>query len=273
VWHDDHRGTAAVVLAALLNALEIVGKRLNAVRIALIGIGAANMAVYRLLRAEGVAAGAFIACDSCAHCTQGAPTGLYMSPPCHAVVLSIDEKSQIQALDRTQPGLPLKPGKCATMTHDYKRNGTTTLFAALNVLDGTGRCMKRHRHQEFIKFLNAVERKVKAGKIIHVILDNYGTHKHLKVDQWLANHPRWVFHFTPTSASWLNAVEGFFSAITRRRIRRGVFTSVADLEDAIKRYITDHNRHAKPFVWTKTADEIFEKLNRLELHLLNESVH
>jgi transposase len=173
-----------------------------------------------------------------------------MDPPCHAVVLSIDEKSQIQALDRTQPGLPLKPGKCATMTHDYKRNGTTTLFAALNVLDGTvvGRCMKRHRHQEFITFLNAVERKVKVGKIIHVILDNYGTHKHPKVDQWLANHPRWVFHFTPTSASWLNAVEGFFSAITRRRIRRGVFTSVADLEDAIKRYIADHNRHAKPFL-------------------------
>ena len=191
--------------------------------------------------------------------------GLYMAPPCHAVVLSIDEKSQIQALDRTQPGLPLKPGKCATMTHDYKRHGTTTLFAALNILDGTvlGRCMNRHRHQEFIKFLNAVERKVPAGKIIHVILDNYGTHKHPKVDEWLANHPRWVFHFTPTSASWLNAVEGFFSIITRRRIRRGVFKSVAELEDAIKRYIADHNRNAKPFVWTKTADEIFEKLSRL----------
>ena len=200
--------------------------------------------------------------------------GLYMDPPCHAVVLSIDEKSQIQALDRTQPGLPLKPGKCATMTHDYKRHGTTTLFAALNVLDGSvvGRCMKRHRHQEFIAFLNAVERKVKAGKIIHVILDNYGTHKHPKVDAWLADHPRWVFHFTPTSASWLNAVENFFSAITRRRIRRGAFKSVAELEDAIKRYIADHNRHAKPFVWTKTADEIFEKLTSLDLHLLNESV-
>jgi hypothetical protein len=125
--------------------------------------------------------------------------GLYMEPPCHAVVLSIDEESQIQALDRTQPGLPLKPGKCATMTHDYKRNRTTTLFAALNVLDGTvpGRCMKKHRHQEFIKFLNAVERKVPAGKIIHVLLDNYGTHKHPRVDRWLADHPRWVFHFTP----------------------------------------------------------------------------
>jgi len=201
--------------------------------------------------------------------------GLYMDPPCHAVVLSIDEKSQIQALDRMQPGLPLKPGKCATMTHDYKRNGTTTLFAALNVLDGTvlGRCMKRHRHQEFIKFLNAVERKVPAGKIIHVILDNYGAHKHPKVERWLADHPRWVFHFTPTSASWLNAVENFSSAITRRRIRRGVFEFGDGLEDAIKRYIAGHNRHAQPFVWTKTADVIFQKLNRLDLNLLNEPVH
>ena len=142
---------------------------------------------------------------------------LYMNPPAHAVVLSIDEKSQIQALDRTQPGLPIKPGKCATMTHDYKRNGTTTLFAALNVLDGTvvGRCMPRHTHKEFIKFLNAVERAVPAGKVIHVILDNYATHKHPKVKEWLADHPRWVFHFRPTSASWINAVEGFFSALTR----------------------------------------------------------
>lgn len=191
--------------------------------------------------------------------------GLYMEPPCHAVVLSIDEKSQIQALDRTQPGLPLKPGKCATMTHDYKRNGTTTLFAALNILDGTvlGRCMQKHRHQEFIKFLNAVERAVPAGKIIHAILDNYATHKHPNVKKWLADHPRWVFHFTPTSASWLNAVEGFFSVITRRRIRRGVFKSVADLEDAIRHYIKNHNGQAKPFVWTKPAKVIFDKLSRL----------
>ena len=191
--------------------------------------------------------------------------GLYMEPPCHAVVLSIDEKSQIQALDRTQPGLPLKPGKCATMTHDYKRNGTTTLFAALNILDGTvlGRCMQKHRHQEFIKFPNAVERAVPAGKIVHAILDNYATHKHPKVRQWLADHPRWVFHFTPTSASWLNAVESFFSIITRRKIRRGVFKSVAELEEAIRIYIRDHNGQAKPFVWTKTAKVIFEKLSRL----------
>ena len=191
--------------------------------------------------------------------------GLYMNPPAHAVVVSIDEKTQIQALDRTQPGLPLKPGKCGTMTHDYKRNGTTTLFAALNVLDGTvvGRCMAKHTHKEFIKFLNAVERAVPAGKIIHAIADNYATHKHAKVKQWLADHPRWVFHFTPTSASWINAVEGFFSILTRRRIRRGIFKSVSDLQNAIRRYIREHNDAPKPFVWTKPAETILAKLNRL----------
>ena len=191
--------------------------------------------------------------------------GLYIDPPAHAVVVSIDEKSQIQALDRTQPGLPLKPGKCGTMTHDYKRNGTTTLFAALNVLDGTvvGRCMPKHTHKEFIKFLNAVERAVPAGKVIHAIADNYATHKHPKVMKWLADHPRWTFHFTPTSASWLNAVEGFFSTITRRKIRRGVFKSVADLEDAIARYIKQHNKTSKPFVWTTSASAIFEKLAQI----------
>jgi transposase len=191
--------------------------------------------------------------------------GLYMNPPAHAVVVSIDEKSQIQALDRTQPGLPLKPGRCGTMTHDYKRHGTTTLFAALNVLTGKvfGRCMPRHTHQEFIKFLNAVERAVPAGKIIHAIADNYATHKHPKVRQWLADHPRWVFHFTPTSASWINAIENFFSVITRRRIRRGVFTSVPDLQHAIDRYIQEHNRNPKPFVWTKPADLILAKISRM----------
>ena len=191
--------------------------------------------------------------------------GLYMNPPAHAVVVSIDEKSQIQALDRTQPGLPLKPGRCGTMTHDYKRYGVTTLFAALNVLDGTvvGRCMPRHTHQEFIKFLAAIERAVPAGKIIHAIADNYAAHKHPKVREWLANHPRWVFHFTPTSASWMNAVENFFSTITRRRIRRGVFTSVADLQKSIRSYIRDHNRNPKPFIWTRPADVIINKLARL----------
>ncbi|MDR3375872.1 MAG: IS630 family transposase [Ancalomicrobiaceae bacterium] len=191
--------------------------------------------------------------------------GLYMAPPAHAVVVSIDEKSQIQALDRTQPGLPLKPGKCGTMTHDYKRNGTTTLFAALDVLHGTvvGRCMPKHRHQEFIKFLSAVERAVPVGKVIHAVLDNYATHKHPKVLEWLADHPRWVFHFTPTSGSWLNAVENFFSVLTRRAIRRGVFTSVADLQDTIRAYIRRQNADPKPFVWTKPAETILAKLRRL----------
>jgi transposase len=191
--------------------------------------------------------------------------GLYMHPPVHAVVLSIDEKPQIQALERTQPGLPLKPGRCASMTHDYQRHGTTTLFAAFNVLDGVvlGRCMQKHTHQEFIRFLNAVEHAVPAGKLVHAILDNYGTHKHPKVRAWLARHPRWVFHFTPTSASWLNAVEGFFSALSRKRLRRGVFCSIVDLQAAINRYLREHNHDPKPFVWTKPASAIFARLNQL----------
>ena len=190
--------------------------------------------------------------------------GLYMSPPTHAVVLSIDEKSQIQALSRTRLGTPVGPGRPATMTHDYERHGTTTLFAALNVLDGTvlGRCMQRHRHQEFIRFLNTVEASVPAGKLVHVILDNYAPHKHPKVRAWLARHPRWVFHFTPTSASWINAVESFFSALTRRRLRRGDFASIVDLQAAINRYIAEHNNSPRPFVWTKPAKVILAKVHR-----------
>jgi transposase len=196
--------------------------------------------------------------------------GLYVAPPKHAIVLSVDEKSQIQALDRTQPGLPLKPGKAGSMTHDYVRNGTTPLFAALNVLDGTvlGRCMQRHRHQEFLRFLNTIESAVTAGKLIHVILDNYGSHKHPKVLRWLGRHPRFVFHFTPTAGSWLNAVETFFSALTRRRIRRGSFHSIVDLQAAINRYIAEHNDDPKPFTWTKPAAQILTTVNRL-----NASVH
>ena len=150
------------------------------------------------------------------------------------------------------------------MTHDYERHGTTTLFAALNVLDGTvlGRCMQRHRHQEFIRFLNTVEANVRAGRLIHVILDNYAVHKHGSVRAWLARHPRWVFHFTPTSASWLNAVESFFSALTRRRLRRGDFASITDLQAAINRYIAQHNDSPRPFVWTRSAEAILQKLNR-----------
>lgn len=191
--------------------------------------------------------------------------GLYVTPPAHAVVLSVDEKSQIQALDRTQPGLPLKKGRGATMTHDYKRNGTTTLFAALNVLDGTviGQNMQRHRHQEFIRFLNRIERDIPAGKIIHVILDNYAAHKHPKVREWLERHPRWTFHFTPTSSSWLNAVEGFFAKLTRRRLKYGVFNSVADLQTAINRFVAEHNAtEPKPFKWSADPDKIIDARNR-----------
>ena len=174
--------------------------------------------------------------------------GLYVDPPKHAIVLSLDEKSQIQALDRTQPGLPMKPGRLGTMTHDYKRHGTTTLFAALNVLEGTviGQCMQRHRNQEFIRFLNAIERQVPAGKVIHVILDNYAAHKHPNVRKWLARHPRWIFHFTPTSCSWLNAVEGFFARLTRRRLKRGTFHSLVSLQQAINRFIEHHNQEPSP---------------------------
>jgi transposase len=190
--------------------------------------------------------------------------GLYMRPPTHALVLSIDEKSQIQALSRTRPGTAVRPGRPATMTHDYERHGTTTLFAALNVLDGTvlGRCMQRHRHQEFIRFLNTVEANVRAGRLIHAIVDNYAAHKHPKVRAWLARHPRWIFHFTPTSASWLNAVETFFSALTRRRLRRGDFASIMDLQAAINRYIAQHNGSPRPFIWTKSAEAILDTLNR-----------
>jgi transposase len=190
--------------------------------------------------------------------------GLYVDPPAHAVVLSIDEKSQIQALDRTQPGLPMKKGRCATMTHDYKRNGTTTLFAALDILEGKviGRCMQRHRHQEFIRFLNAIEREVPADKAVHVVLDNYATHKHPKVTAWLARHPRFTFHFTPTSCSWANAVEGLFATLTRQRLKRGVFTSIVELQAAINRFIAETNDKPKPFVWTKSADAILAAVNR-----------
>ena len=199
--------------------------------------------------------------------------GLYVAPPEHAVVLSIDEKSQIQALDRTQPGLPMKKGRCGTMTHDYKRHGTTTLFAALNVLDGTviGRCMQRHRHQEFIRFLNVTEAAVPKGKAIHAIVDNYATHKHPKVKAWLARHPRWSFHFTPTSASWLNAVEGFFAKLTKRRLKRGVFCSIVDLQAAINRFLAETNLDPRPFRWTKDPRRIIAAVKRG--HQALDSIH
>ncbi len=184
--------------------------------------------------------------------------GLYVDPPTHAVVLSVDEKSQIQALDRTQPGLPMKKGRLGTMTHDYKRHGTTTLFAALNVLDGTviGRNMARHRHQEFIRFLNALEREIPKDKAVHAIIDNYAAHKTPEVRRWLARHPRWTFHFTPTSSSWMNAVEGFFAKLFKRRLKRGVFCSLVELQAAINRFVAEHNQSPKPFVWRADPDAI-----------------
>ena len=190
--------------------------------------------------------------------------GLYMNPPENAVVFSVDEKSQIQALDRTQPGLPLKKGRAGTMTHDDKRNGTTTLFAALCTLSGAviGECMPRHRHQEWLKFLKKIEAEVPEGLEIHVICDNYSTHKHEKVRRWLARNPRVHIHFTPTSASWLNMVERFFRDITERRLRRGVFKSVDDLVVAIDDYVTGHNQKPKPFIWTKSARDILAKVMR-----------
>jgi transposase len=190
--------------------------------------------------------------------------GLYLNPPDKAVVLCVDEKSQIQALDRTQPSLPMKKGRAGTLTHDYKRNGTTTLFAALNVLTGIviGQCMPKHRNTEFLRFLRTIDRQVPKGLQIHMILDNYGTHKHPNVVTWLAKHPRFHLHFIPTSSSWLNMVERWFREITQKAIRRGVFKSVPDLVAAIEDYLAAHNDDPKPFVWTATADEILEKIRR-----------
>ena len=190
--------------------------------------------------------------------------GLYLNPPERALVLSLDEKSQIQALDRTQPGLPLKKGRGQTMTHDYKRHGTTTLFAALNVLDGTviGTCMDKHRHQEWLKFLRLIDKRTPQQREVHLIADNYATHKHPKVQRWLEKHPRFHLHFTPTSASWLNMVERFFRDLTVNRVRRGVFHSVAELQDAIDAYIQQHNEKPKPFIWTAKANDILEKVKR-----------
>lgn len=190
--------------------------------------------------------------------------GLYLNPPDQAMVICVDEKSQIQALDRTQPGLPLKRGRCGTMTHDYKRNGTTTLFAALEVLQGrvVGECYERHRHQEFLRFLKRLEEEFPGEKRLHLVMDNYGTHKHPRVRSWLKRHPRFVFHFVPTSSSWLNLVERWFGELTSKSIRRGVFLSVDDLKKAIDEFMAAWNENPKPFVWTATVESIVEKLSR-----------
>jgi transposase len=190
--------------------------------------------------------------------------GLYLHPPEHAIVLSCDEKSQIQALDRTQPSLPLKPGRCGTMTHDYKRNGTTSLFAAMNISDGTiiGECLPRHRHQEWLRFLNIIKEHVPADKEVHLICDNYATHKHPKVKAWEKRNPRFHFHFTPTGASWLNMIERFFRDLSEKAIRRGSFFNVDDLIGAILEYINAHNDDPKPFIWTASANDILAKVKR-----------
>ncbi len=190
--------------------------------------------------------------------------GLYLNPPQQAMVLCVDEKSQIQALDRTQPGLPMKKGRCGTMTHDYKRNGTTTLFAALEVLQGrvVGQCFERHRHQEFLRFLRHLDQEFPTPTTLHLVMDNYGTHSHPKVKGWLQRHPRFVPHFVPTSSSWLNLVERWFGELTSKRIRRGSFVSVEELEKAIAEFLSAWNDNPKPFVWTATVDSIQEKLSR-----------
>jgi len=190
--------------------------------------------------------------------------GLYLNPPQQALVLCVDEKTQIQALDRTQPGLPMKQGRCGTMTHDYKRNGTTTLFAALEVLQGRviGQCYERHRHQEFLRFLRRLDQAFPAELNLHLVMDNYGTHKHPNVRAWLKRHPRFVCHYVPTSSSWLNLVERWFAELTSKRIRRGSFASVADLKQAIAEFLAAWNENPKPFVWTATVESIVEKLSR-----------
>jgi transposase len=188
--------------------------------------------------------------------------GLYLNPPDKSLVLCVDEKSQIQALDRTQPGLPMKKGRCGTMTHDYKRHGTTTLFAALSMLDGKviGDCMPRHRHQEFLRFLKKIDGETPAGLALHLIVDNYGTHKHNRVKSWLRRHPRFQLHFIPTSSSWLNMVERWFRELTDKRIRRGSFQSVPDLIAAINAYLDNHNQNPQVFVWSATVDRIMTKI-------------
>lgn len=190
--------------------------------------------------------------------------GLYLTPPENAVVFCVDEKTSIQALDRTQPGLPLKKGRCGTVTHDYKRNGTSTLFAALEVATGRviGECYQKHTHQEFLKFIKQVEKQTEAGQDIHIIVDNYATHKHEKIRNWLKQKKRVFLHFTPTSSSWLNLVERFFGLLSEKQLKRGIFTSVKDLEKSILRYIEKHNDDPAPFVWTKSAEEILAKVDR-----------
>ena len=245
-------------------------------------VGVSPSTIGRIWRAHGlkphIVRGFKVSCDPKFIEKLEDIVGLYMSPPEHALVLCCDEKSQVQALDRTQPGLPLKKGRAQTMTHDYKRHGTTTLFAALNVLDGQviGQCQQRHTHAEWLKFLRKIDRETPKDKTLHLIADNYATHKHPTVQQWLAKHPRFHVHFTPTSASWLNMVERFFRDLTTERLRNGVFHNVPELIAAIKEYIAVHNKNPKPFVWTAKAHDILAKVMRANRNLSskqNEALH
>ena len=199
--------------------------------------------------------------------------GVYLTPPQNAVVLCVDEKSQIQALDRTQPGLPMKPGRCGTFTHDYKRNGTTTLFAALQMVEGRviGECHPRHRHQEFLKFLRRLDGEFPEDKTLHLILDNYGTHGHERVRRWLAKHPRFVLHFIPTSSSWLNLVERWFGELSEKAVRRGAFRSVTELQQAIEEFMTAWNANPKPFIWSASVEKILERIAKCKRRL--EEIH
>jgi transposase len=231
-------------------------------------VGASQSLVFRVLRANGLKPHLVktfkVSNDPRFEEKLRDVVGLYLNPPEHALVISADEKTSIQALDRTQPELPIKKGRCGTMTHDYQRNGTTTLFAAIEMAEGKiiATCMDKHRHQEWLKFLRLIDRRTPAQHEVHLIIDNYATHKHPKVRRWLEKHPRFHLHFTPTSASWLNMVERFFRDLTANRVRRGVFRSVAELQDAIDAYIQQHNQQPKPFIWTAKATDILEKVKR-----------
>lgn len=200
--------------------------------------------------------------------------GLYLNPPENAIVFCVDEKTSIQALDRTQPGLPLKKGRCGTVTHDYKRNGTSTLFAALEVGTGgvIGECYQKHTHKEFLDFIKQVESQTDKDKDLHIIVDNYSTHKHEKVKNWLKRNKRVILHFIPTSSSWLNLVERFFGILTQKQLKRGIFTSVDELEEKIIEFIDKHNKNPKPFIWTKSAEEILEKVSRAKAILDNVAI-
>jgi len=239
-------------------------------------VGASQNLVFRVLRANGLKPHLVkmfkISNDPNFEEKLCDVVGLYLNPPENALVISADEKTSVQALDRTQPELPIKKGRCGTMTHDYKRNGTTTLFAAIDMAKGRviSACMDKHRHQEWIKFLKLIDQEISSDLDLHLIVDNYATHKHANVKAWLKRHPRFHIHFTPTSSSWLNVIEGFFAKLTRKRLRRGAFKSVAELKQAIADFINAHNQNPVPFVWTATAEKIIEKVGRARLALNND---